>query len=290
MTSLLSCTAKKKNAAHLPAYHTQALREQGNAAFKRGAHQEAVEAYSSAIAVEDSAVLRSNRSAAHAGAGSFSDALADGLAALQLQPGWCKGEFRCATALEGLSQFQEAANAYARAAVSTPSKEERANMTRLRDAAAMRCARPSPRGVSCAQLRLFRWFSPVYVAVSRSGKTLTHIHSLASFRASASPDGSTICAHAFLSDASLFECCKAHAETARALDATAAAACTPAGVAAAARLCPRVERLAVAFAEPLTRRQLEALRGAISPGAAFDCPSDRLAALLSEWGNPATAL
>lgn len=59
----------------------QALKAAGNTAFKKGALEEAIAAYSSAIILEDTAVLRSNRSAAHVGVGNFEEALNDAMTA-----------------------------------------------------------------------------------------------------------------------------------------------------------------------------------------------------------------
>ena len=77
-----------------------ALREKGNTAFKAGEFALAVEAYGEALALEDTPVLRSNRSAALLAIGEHEAALVDAEAALALQPGWSKAHWRRGAALE----------------------------------------------------------------------------------------------------------------------------------------------------------------------------------------------
>ena len=111
---------------------TESLKDQGNRAFSAGHYAAAVDHFSHAIDLmleaSDAALpavaaqagvdaksmhlLYSNRSAAHLALQSFPAALADADRVTQLKPEWAKGHFRRGAALEGLLQFQEAADAY----------------------------------------------------------------------------------------------------------------------------------------------------------------------------------
>ena len=89
------------------------LKDQGNAAFSRGEYEEAIKYFTKAIRSDpNSAVLYSNRSAAHAALKQYDVALQDGKKALQLQPRWPKAYSRIGAAYFGLEQYDEAIRAY----------------------------------------------------------------------------------------------------------------------------------------------------------------------------------
>ncbi|KAE8997200.1 hypothetical protein PR001_g19649 [Phytophthora rubi] len=90
----------------------EALRQEGNAAFKRREFQLAKSLYSQALALQASHVLYGNRSAACHQLGDFSAALQDAERAVQLAPTWSKAQLRKAAACESLQRWDEAAAAY----------------------------------------------------------------------------------------------------------------------------------------------------------------------------------
>lgn len=63
------------------------------------------------------------------------------------------------------------------------------------------------------------------------------------------------------------------------LDCTAAPACTPAGVAAAASACPHLETLRCAFGRHLTTLELDTLTDQVPEDRGFECPTEDLFAL-----------
>ena len=65
-------------------------------------------------------VLYSNRSAAHAGAKQFKEALADAERCVAADPCWAKGYYRLGAAREGLLRFEDAHAAYAKGAALEP--------------------------------------------------------------------------------------------------------------------------------------------------------------------------
>jgi len=90
-----------------------ALKQQGNAAFAAGRWDEAIGAFTEAIAVDPSShVLYSNRSAAHASKGAFLAALEDADRCVALKGDWAKGWGRRGAALVGLRRHAEAVEAY----------------------------------------------------------------------------------------------------------------------------------------------------------------------------------
>lgn len=79
----------------LPLVRLSARKAKGNAAFSAGRFDEAISAFSDAIALDPgNAVLYSNRSAAYASLDRWSLALADGQKAAELRPDWPKA-YRC---------------------------------------------------------------------------------------------------------------------------------------------------------------------------------------------------
>jgi stress-induced-phosphoprotein 1 len=89
------------------------LKERGNAALTAGKFDEAIQAYSDAIKLDESNhVLYSNRSAAYLKAGRFQDALKDGEKTVQINPAWPKGYSRQGAALFALEKYDEAFTCY----------------------------------------------------------------------------------------------------------------------------------------------------------------------------------
>jgi hypothetical protein len=81
----------------------------GNARFRAGKIEGAIEAYSSGIELEaENHTLWSNRSAAHMQLGQADEALADAQECVRLSPEWAKGRLRLGTALCRLERFPEA--------------------------------------------------------------------------------------------------------------------------------------------------------------------------------------
>ncbi|KAK2080719.1 hypothetical protein QBZ16_000573 [Prototheca wickerhamii] len=91
------------------------LKAKGNAAFSAGKYDEAVEHFSAAIALDGgNHILYSNRSAAHASASRYAEALQDAE----------KGYSRLGAAHYGLRQYDEAAAAYRQGLELDPSNEQ----------------------------------------------------------------------------------------------------------------------------------------------------------------------
>ena len=91
----------------------EAAKAGGNAALSEGRLEDAVAAYTEAIALEpDNHIFYSNRSGAHARASHFAQAEADAARCIALAPGWARGYSRRGFALFSLSRFEEAAAAY----------------------------------------------------------------------------------------------------------------------------------------------------------------------------------
>lgn len=89
------------------------MKERGNKALAEEKFSDAIAAYSEAIALDPTNhVLYSNRSAAHAKAGSYEAALKDAEETVRLNPKWPKGYSRKGSALVGMQNYIEAFDAY----------------------------------------------------------------------------------------------------------------------------------------------------------------------------------
>jgi stress-induced-phosphoprotein 1 len=91
----------------------EALKVQGNEHFKNRAYDEAIDAFTRAIAIDGSNhVYFSNRSAAYAGAERWSEAVKDAETTISLNPSFAKGYSRKGGALFGAGDLQGAREAY----------------------------------------------------------------------------------------------------------------------------------------------------------------------------------
>merc|ERR1719409_2539049 len=91
----------------------EAAKAAGNAAFKAGNFDEAIEHFGKAIEADPTNhVLYSNRSGAHAAKGSFTDALLDANKCIDLKSDWAKGHSRRGAAYFGLKNWIQAQASY----------------------------------------------------------------------------------------------------------------------------------------------------------------------------------
>jgi len=95
---------------------TDDFKTKGNAAFKAGKFQEAIDWYTKAIGTlsptdESAAALFSNRAASYSSLGNHEAALKDGESCCVAKPAWVKGPFRKGVALEALGRYPEAEKA-----------------------------------------------------------------------------------------------------------------------------------------------------------------------------------
>jgi curved DNA-binding protein CbpA len=89
------------------------LKDEGNKAMQLGDVDKAIELYSLAINVdEENAILYSNRSAAYAKKGQWSEAYGDGTKCVYLKPDFAKGYLRKGVAAQNLGKIQEAKFAF----------------------------------------------------------------------------------------------------------------------------------------------------------------------------------
>lgn len=89
------------------------MKDKGNIALAAGKIDDAIELYSSAIALDpQNHVLYSNRSAAYAKAKLYEKALNDANKTLELKPDWAKGYSRKGSALAFMDRIDEAINCY----------------------------------------------------------------------------------------------------------------------------------------------------------------------------------
>jgi len=102
------------NARAIVMADAEAHKATGNAHFTRGAFDDACEAFTRAIELDSkNHVYWSNRSAAHAGAERWSDALRDAEETIRLRPDWGKGYGRKGAALFGAGDLEGSRAAYA---------------------------------------------------------------------------------------------------------------------------------------------------------------------------------
>jgi len=95
------------------ASEAERLKEEGNKAIQSGDIVKAIELYGLAINLdEDNAVLYSNRSAAYAKKGMWTEAYGDGTKCVYLKPDWAKGYLRKGLAAQQLEKIQEAKFAF----------------------------------------------------------------------------------------------------------------------------------------------------------------------------------
>lgn len=89
------------------------MKKQGNDALAAGNNAAAVNFYTQAIELDPkNHVLWSNRSAAHAKAENYSEALVDAKKTVELKPDWSRGYSRLGAAHHGLHEWEEATAAY----------------------------------------------------------------------------------------------------------------------------------------------------------------------------------
>lgn len=101
-----------------------ALKEKGNKALADNKFDEAVAAYTEAITLDPkNHVLFSNRSAAHAKAGNYEEALKDAEETIQLNPTWPKGYSRKGSALSYMQKYVEAFEVYQKGLEHDPSNQ-----------------------------------------------------------------------------------------------------------------------------------------------------------------------
>jgi len=91
----------------------QLLKHRANQAFSSGNYRQAIELFTSCIALDPhEAVYFSNRSAAYAKVKQFELALSDGRKASRLREDWPKAHSRIGLALFGLEDFEEALKSF----------------------------------------------------------------------------------------------------------------------------------------------------------------------------------
>jgi len=101
------------------------LKDQGNAALSAGNLEEAIRLYTEAVSADpENHVLYSNRSAAFAKAGKYSDALVDAEKTVTIKPDWGKGYSRKGAALAYLGRDIEAQKAYEAGLTHDPNNEQ----------------------------------------------------------------------------------------------------------------------------------------------------------------------
>lgn len=101
------------------------LKEKGNAALSSENFEDAIKYYTQAIELDPkNHVLYSNRSAAHAKAGSYAAALEDAEQTVAINPGWSKGYSRKGSALAYLGRYEDAAKAYEEGLSKDPSNAQ----------------------------------------------------------------------------------------------------------------------------------------------------------------------
>jgi len=100
-------------------------KNQGNQAFQKGQHQEAIKCYSKAIDIDgNNHVYYTNRATAYASVEEWEKCLTDSNKAIAIKNDWVKGYFRKGQALVGLKQYEEGYVAYKKAVELDPKNED----------------------------------------------------------------------------------------------------------------------------------------------------------------------
>jgi len=100
-------------------------KNQGNQAFQKGQHQEAIKCYSKAIDIDgNNHVYFTNRATAYASIEEWEKCLSDSNKAIAIKNDWVKGYFRKGQAHVGLKQYEEGYAAYKRAVELDPKNED----------------------------------------------------------------------------------------------------------------------------------------------------------------------
>ncbi|XP_023246002.1 stress-induced-phosphoprotein 1 isoform X2 [Copidosoma floridanum] len=101
------------------------LKDKGNKALQENKFDEAIQFYTQAIDLDKSNhVLYSNRSAAYAKAGKYSQALEDADKTVTLKPDWAKGYSRKGSALAYLGRLDDSINTYEKGLMLDPTNEQ----------------------------------------------------------------------------------------------------------------------------------------------------------------------
>ena len=120
------------------------LKEEGNAAFKAGQYELAVEKYSAALAEDPKAyAVYSNRSAAYLKLGKATAALKDAEACITWKGDFTRGWLRKGQAHEALSQWRDAVEAYRSGLDFDPSNDQLKQAHKAADEAERRVPRSS---------------------------------------------------------------------------------------------------------------------------------------------------
>lgn len=101
------------------------MKDKGNKALQEEKFDDAIKFYTQAIELDGSNhVLYSNRSAAHAKAGKYPQALEDAEKTISLKPDWSKGYSRKGSALAYLGRQEDAIEAYQNGLMLDPTNEQ----------------------------------------------------------------------------------------------------------------------------------------------------------------------
>jgi len=100
-------------------------KNQGNTAFQKGQHQEAIKCYSKAIEIDSSNhVYYTNRATTYASMEDWEKCLNDSEKAINIKQDWVKGYFRKGQALVGLKRYEEGYVSYRKAVELDPKNED----------------------------------------------------------------------------------------------------------------------------------------------------------------------
>ncbi|XP_026285391.1 small glutamine-rich tetratricopeptide repeat-containing protein beta [Frankliniella occidentalis] len=108
------------------------LKAEGNSLMHEEKYQEAIDAYSKAIALDGrNAIYYCNRAAVHSKLNNYQQSIADAKQALKIDSSYCKAYARLGLAHASLGQHEEARNAYAKALEMEPDNESYKNNMQL---------------------------------------------------------------------------------------------------------------------------------------------------------------